>query len=205
MALAAAIFVAALLAHDPATQPEYPRFEDAPRCAPKVEPSWYEPCGFLSYMDLEPLASRGGARVYRIAWDMSVVRRGMWFKGGAVTLIVYPDGRRFLRTPWRTSAFPLRKGELSDFESRLARSEFAELGRANTTVYADGEEGLCLDGVVTTIEALVDGRYRLAYFDNCGVAAREVALAFDELLVLAAAKSGYQWPFNPKHPVYRAN
>lgn len=207
MAVTATLVAAALLAQgsEPAAEPKYPIFDDSPRCAPKVEPSWYEPCGFLRYLDLDPLTSRSGARVYRVAWDMSVARRDMWFKGGAVTLIVYPNGRRFLRTPWRAHAIPLRKGELHDFEARLARSELAGLGRSNTTVYADGEEGLCLDGVVTTIEALVDGRYRLAYFDNCGVAAREVALAFDDLLVLAAAKSGHTWPFHLKHPIYRAN
>ena len=209
MATAAVLVSAALLMQAPAElpAPAYPRFEDSPRCSPRTEADWSTPCGLLRLMKVAPLAARPGDRIYRETWNASLIRRGVWFGQGSITLTIRADGRRFLQTPWRSGSIPLRNGELADFEARLAQSEFARLGQWNTTVYRDqpGVESVCIDGVVTALEAIVDGRYRLVYFDNCGVASQDVALALDDLFVLAAAKSGHRYPFNPEHPTYRGS
>ena len=141
------------------------------------------------------LAAPPGGRAYRETWSGPF--RGE-MHAGAIVLTIDDNGRRTMKTPWRSGAFRLRPKDLPDFEDALAGSDFAALPMFNQ--YA----GVCVDGVATTLEAVVDGKYRLVYFDYCGgVSSESVARALDRLFVFAARKSGRYYPVNPDHPTFR--
>lgn len=146
-------------------------------------------------MGAQILRAAPGERVYRETW------RGP-FRGamghGSITLTIRRDGARTLRTPWRHGEYLLRPNELVDFEPALARSNFASLPVFNQV------QQVCVDGVATTLEAIVDGNYRIAYFDYCGgVSSEGVAQALDQLFVFSAHLSGLSYPVNPSHPTFR--
>jgi len=146
-------------------------------------------------MDAHPLTAAPGARVYREIWRGPFVGP---MGHGSIVLTVHQDGTRTLRTPWRRGEYRLRPSDLPDFEATLARSDFATL-----PVYNQSEE-ICVDGVATTLEAIVDNNYRIAYFDFCGgVSSESVATALDQLFVFSAHLSGLRYPVNPDRPTFR--
>ena len=117
---------------------------------------------------------------------------------GSIVLTIHADGTRTLKTPWHYGVFHLKSTDLPHFEADLAQSGFDTL-----PIYNRWEE-VCIDGVTTTLEAIVDGKYRISYFDYCGgVHPEPVAQALDELFVFAAGKSGKRYPVNPDHPTFR--
>jgi hypothetical protein len=117
---------------------------------------------------------------------------------GRIVLTVYPDGRRTLTTPWRRGAYRLRAGDLPNFESTLAASNFGELPVYNAYY------GVCVDGVATSLEAIVHGNYRAVFFSYCGgVSSESVAAALDQLFVFAAGLSGLRYPAHPERPTFR--
>lgn len=172
-----------------------PSFESSGRC-PLDGTEWIvEACTFLRSVHAANLQAPPGGRAYRESWQGPFA--GKMHKG-RIELTITADGKRFLKTPWHRGAYRLKAHELDDFESRIARSEFATLPVYNR------ESEVCVDGVATTLEAVVGGKYRLAYFDYCGgVFYDRIADALDKLFVLAAGKSGLRYPVNPDHPTYR--
>ena len=122
---------------------------------------------------------------------------------GSIVLRISQDGTRLLETPWRHGAYHLRSDELAGFETMLAQSDFANRPVFNQLDTSSGTV-TCVDGVATALEAIVDGKYRLVYFDFCGgVSSNSIADALDELFVVAASKAGLQYPVNPQHPTFR--
>ncbi len=176
-----------------ASPPAIPQFPASERCSSDARSADTLACPFLGA--IKPLEAPPGGRIYRETWSSGL--KGPMGRG-VITLTVYADGRRTLSSPWRYPADVLRPGELPDFEAALARSDFGRLPVDNQA------EGACIDGVATTLEAVVDGRYRLTYFDYCGgVSSEGVALALDQLFVFAAAKAGMRYPVHPNHPTFR--
>lgn len=142
-----------------------------------------------------PLKAAPGARVYRETWSGPF---GDPMHKGSIVLTIHPDGARTLNTPWRRQDYLLLRDELSDFEAALARSEFGDLPALNANV------GMCTGGVATTLEAVVDGKYRITHFDFCdGVTSESVAQALDQLFVFAAGLSNLRYPVNPDQPTFR--
>jgi hypothetical protein len=172
-----------------------PQFEPTIQCPSDKDETIKEVCGFLQGAGAGVLKSRLGDRVYRETWIGGL--RGKWGRG-SIVLTIHADGGRTLKTPWHRGLYRLKPGELPDFETTLARSDFARLSFYNR--YAE----VCVDGVATSLEAIVGGRYRLAYFDYCGgVGSRGVADALDQLFVFAAGIDGLHYPFDPAHPTFR--
>jgi hypothetical protein len=163
-----------------------PTVQGAEAC-PKADPD----CSM--FVGVEPLAGPSGARVYRETWWSG--SRG-WSAKGSITLTIRADGTRTLQTPWRKWPIRLRPAELADFEPALARSDFGKLPRY-------GPLSVCTGGVATTLEALVEGRYRIVQFSFCGVSSPGVADALDQLFVFAAAQSHLKYSPDPAHPTYR--
>jgi len=172
-----------------------PQFTASVRCPGDGSPAGAGACDFLRQLGIDELEVPPGGRIYRETW-LGPFRGRM--HSGSIVLTIHADGRRTLKTPWRRSVYRLKPGELTGFERALAQSDFGTLPVFN------GLDEICVDGVGTSLEAIVDGRYRLVYFDYCGgVQSESVAEALDQLFVFAAGKSGLQYPVNPKHPTFR--
>jgi hypothetical protein len=74
---------------------------------------------------------------------------------------------------------------LPDFKKSLAASNFAAKPVFN------GDRGMCLDYSDASLEAVVDGVYRVVYFRNCNLEPHESVLnAIDQLRGFAARVSG---------------
>jgi hypothetical protein len=170
-----------------------PHFAATARCFDKNDPPPAEVCELLH--GTEELKAPPGGRVYRETWTGPVIGP---MQDGSIVLTITPDGTRTLKTPWLSGAYRLKSTELADFEATLARSDFGDRPVHNQAT------PVCLDGVATALEAIVDGRYRLVYFSYCGgVSSEGIASALDQLFVLAASKAGLRYPFNPDHPTFR--
>ncbi len=174
----------------------FPKFAPSARC-PNIfgEVTLEDVCDFIEARPTDRLSAPPGARVYRERWVGPFMGP---MHSGSIVLTVFPDGRRVLRTPWRQGAYTLRADDLPDFESTLATSDFGEL-----PVY-NAHRDACFDGVATSLEAIVDGVYRAAFFSRCGgVSSESVATALDQLFVFAAGLSGLSYPVNPENPTFR--
>jgi hypothetical protein len=190
-AVAASVLLATLVRPAAADEP-VPHFAASARCSDKPAPS-ADACDFLG--DTEDLQAPSGGRVYRETWAGP-------FRGptghGSIALMIAPDGTRTLKTPWRQSPYLLKPYELRHFEEAVAGSDFAR-----RPVYNRAAQ-VCVDGVGTALEAIVDGKYRLVYFDYCGgVSSDGIAGALDQLFAFAAWKAGLRYPVNPEHPTFR--
>ena len=142
-----------------------------------------------------PLEAAAGTRVYRETWSGPFTGP---MQGGSIVLTIRPDGTRTLQTPWRPDDYELSGDDLPDFEAALARSDFGALPEYNQAVE------VCTGGVATTLEAVVDGTYRITHFDYCGgVSSESVAQALDQLFVFSAGLSGLSYPVNPERPTFR--
>jgi hypothetical protein len=199
---------AARAAPPDADGPTIPVFEASPRCtavAAKAGSSEEEACELIR--DLPPLEAAPGARVYRLQWWMGFVEhprpgqppRPAWFAQGPITLTVDKNGNRTLQTPWHRGSIRLKPDQLPDFERDLARSDFHVL-----STYNGLENIVCVDGESTSVEALVNGRYKREYFEPCsGVFSTSLANALDQLMLFALADAGRTFPYRPDHPVFR--
>ncbi|HEY1632864.1 MAG TPA: hypothetical protein VGF56_16215 [Rhizomicrobium sp.] len=180
-----------LFGHAAVADTTLPRFEDSGRCP--MDKSVSNVCDLID--GLPRLEAPDGGRVYRETWSGPLMGP---MGHGSIVLTVHANGTRTLQTPWHRGAFHLSPSDLPDFESDLARSGFDKL-----PVYSRWGE-VCIDGVATALEAVVDGHYRIAYFDHCGgVHPEAIAQTLDELFVFAAGKSGLSDPVNPDHPTFR--
>lgn len=196
----AAFAMAVLLATIPAAAesddaPAIPHFTASQRCPGDGSPEMKYDCDFLHEEGAADLEAPPGARVYRETWAGPFMAP---MNGGSITLTIAADGSRSLKTPWRRRPYRLKPGDIPDFESLLARSSFAQRSVYNRI------DAMCVDGVVTSVEAIVDGQYRLVLFDSCaGVFDENIALALDQLFVFAAGLSGLKYPVYPDHPTFR--
>jgi hypothetical protein len=171
-----------------------PDFAASARC-PKQAADPSQACSFLADEKVAELRAPPGGRAYRETWAGNLRKP---FDRGSILLMIQPDGAATLTTPWRKRPFRLKPGELSDFEDAVARSNFGSLPIDNQAYK------LCVGGFATTLEAVVAGRYRVAYFDFCGgVSSASVADALDRLYAFALSKSGVRYPLDPKHATYR--
>jgi hypothetical protein len=196
--LAAVLFAIVPTAYaDPA--PAIPQFAPTPQCPTQANETQKYVCDFLADEHAGPLVAPPGARVYREVWRTGFLTR--WARG-IIVLTIYADGRRTLHTPWHRGSYWLDPDDLSDFEATLAGSDFARLGFYNQ--YGDaGGNSICIDGAQTSLEAIVGGKYRIAFFDYCGVGSAGVADALDQLFLYAGGRDGVRVPFRPDHPTYR--
>jgi hypothetical protein len=188
----ATAFLALFAVAGPVRAESIPHFAASARCSDKPAPS-ADACDFLD--GAAELQIPPGGRVYRETWAGP-------FMGptghGNIELRIAPDGTRTLVTPWRQSPYLLKPYELRHFEEALAQSDFGQRPVHNQT------SSVCLDGVGTALEAIVDGKYRLVYFGYCGgVSSESIAGALDQLFVFAAWRSGLRYPVNPEHPTFR--
>lgn len=186
-----------------------PKFEASARCPDIPEavgvnlPYGREQiCGQLEKKPKDRIEAPPGVRVYRETWESIDLREG---GNGSILLTIYPDGRRTLESTWARGKYTLKSRELPDFEATLAKSRFAELPLF-VEPQIDREGGndiVCLDGVPTSLEAIVDGKYRLVFFTPCGgVFLKDVAAALDQLFLFAVKVSGGKHPFDPEHPTW---
>ena len=205
LAAMAALTLLAGCALQPETFPEMgdglnvPKFEASVRC-PELVPNGpvsdlQEVCEYVEETRRERLKAPPGARVYRERWSMGCIGAPC---SGTLVLTIYPDGRRTLKTPWRRGNYTLKPNELPDFEQRIAGSHFAELP------YFVELPIVCIGGALTSLEAIVDGKYRLVFFGACtGVIDEEIALALDQLFLLGVGLSGLSHPYSPERPTFR--
>jgi hypothetical protein len=192
--LAAAVCAGATHAADPRDE-SVPRFSASQRCPGDGSPEMKYDCDFLKELGAKPLEAPLGGRAYRETWAGP-------FAGptgrGSITLRITADGMRTLEAPWLKRPYRLNPGELPDFEATLAKSRFDKW-----TVY-NRREGIWVDGVATSIEAVVDGKYRLVLFDySGGVFDEAIAQALDQLFVFTAGLKGLKYPVDSDHPTYR--
>ena len=193
MIAASCMFCPAAIAGDAPSA--IPQFADGPHCPGDRSAEMKYDCDFLAETGAKDLRAPKGARVYRETW-MGPFMGPM--HEGSIVLTIAADGSRTLRTPWRRRPYHLKPGELPDFEATLAKSTFAQ-----KTVY-NRIDGVCVDGVATAVEAVVDGKYHLVLFDFCGgVFDEDIAQALDQLFVFAAGLSGRHYPVNADHPTFR--
>jgi hypothetical protein len=179
--------------------PTIPHFTASQRCPGDGSPEMKYDCELLEGFGALDLNTSPGTRVYRETWSSG-------FKGplgsASITLTIAVDGSKTLRTSWNHSVYNLKPSDLADFEATLSKSSFAQRTVYNRRILPENE--VCVDGVETSIEAIVDGRYRLVVFDACGgVFDENIADALDQLTVFAENISGSRFPWYPDHPTFR--
>jgi len=181
-----------------------PHFTASQRCPGEGSAEMKYDCDLLNDMGLKPLDAPPGGRAYRETWSGPFSQ----ITGhGSITLTIAADGQRTLEAPWLTRPYHLPPNELPDFEATLAKSRFDKWTVYNRMGRDNGHgavESVCIDGVVTSIEAIVDGQYRIVLFDFCGgVFDEQIAQALDQLFVFTANLKHLKYPVNADHPTFR--